>query len=545
MVGQSSIAIVLDNIATVESQRSRYCPVCLIHLVLIENNRLQQDSLLSRKHNMSSTSEASTANQELDLPVQDKRTYHAFTLPKNGLRCLVIHDPVDETKNDSEEDEEMEEEDEEMEEDGEEGGENNKNSGGKGSGGGHKAAVSTTVAVGQLHDGANWPGRAHLTEHLLFLGSQKYPTENELDAYLNKHGGHSNAYTDLDHTCYFMDCSSNALQGALDRWAASMTAPLLQVGSVEREIQAIESEHQKNVLSDYWRFFQLSKRLMLTSTPKPNATSISSVEASKHPYASFGNGCFDSLVPQSASSATATPKAKEGLDEKVKKDDNKQARITALRDAVAEFVQLYYKAELMTLTVSSSHSIDDMVKWVTMYFSDVPSGGDDSRPLCHDPPPVLPNLTLDHWTLPVSLQVVPTREGRTLELQWPLPREMQSLYETKPTRILSHLLGHEGPGSLVALLRQQQWAQDLCADDVSRSNRHFCIFQVQIELTTTGWQHHVSDIVRLVFAYLQLLREGSGIPSWVYEELKVTAGTLSMYFMLLKMNEYKCTRMFF
>jgi insulysin len=338
------------------------------------------------------------------------------------------------------------------------------------------------------------------------------------------------------------------LQGALDRWASSMTAPLLDVGSVEREIQAIESEHQKNVLSDYWRFFQLSKRLMLTSKPKPNATSANSVEAAKHPYASFGNGCFDSLVPASASSsttinspATATDNStdndeKEGSEENGN-NDNKQARITALRDAVAEFVQLYYKAEFMTLTVSSSHSIDDMVKWVTMYFSDVPSsGGDENRPLCHDPPPVLPNLTLDDWTLPVSVQVVPTREGRTLELQWPLPREMQSLYVAKPTRILSHLLGHEGPGSLVALLRQQQWAQDLCADDVSRSNRSFCIFQVQVELTTTGWQHHVSDIVRLVYAYLQLLQEGSGIPSWVYEELKVTAGTFSKY-MLLEMNE--------
>lgn len=465
---------------------------------------------------MSTAADAAATTPELDLPVQDKRTYHAFTLPKNGLRCLVIHDPVDEKNYDNEEEEEEEEGNGDNGGEDKEEGNNNNSSGSTG----HKAAVSTTVSVGQLHDGADWPGRAHLTEHLLFLGSKSYPTENELDAYLSKHGGHSNAYTDLDHTCYFMDCSSTALEGALDRWAASLTAPLLDVGSVEREIQAIESEHQKNVLSDYWRFFQLSKRLMLTSKPKQNASSIPNTEASKHPYASFGNGCFDSLVPSSSSSTSTTDN-----DEKGQEDANKQARITALRDAVAEFVQLYYKAECMTVTVSSSHSIADMVKWVTLYFSDIPS----ENPTCHDPAPVLPKLTLDDWTLPVSLQIVPTREGRTLELQWPLPREMQSLYEAKPTRILSHLLGHEGPGSLVALLRQQQWAQDLCADDVSRSNRHFCIFQVQVELTTTGWQH-VPDIVRLVYAYLQLLQrndDGSGscIPSWVYEELKVTAGT--------------------
>ena len=104
---------------------------------------------------------------------------------------------------------------------------------------------------------------------------------------------------------------------------------------------------------------------------------------------------------------------------------------------------------------------------------------------------------------------------------------MQSLYESKPTRLLSHLLGHEGPGSLLSVLRQQQWAQDLCADDVSKSNRQFSIFTVQIDLTELGWKHHVNDIVRLVYAYLLLLRKGDGnegIPEWVYEELKVTAG---------------------
>lgn len=54
-----------------------------------------------------------------------------------------------------------------------------------------KAALSTTIGAGQLHDGADWPGRAHLLEHLLFLGSKAFPKENELDSWLTQHGGHS------------------------------------------------------------------------------------------------------------------------------------------------------------------------------------------------------------------------------------------------------------------------------------------------------------------------------------------------------------------
>jgi len=31
---------------------------------------------------------------------------------------------------------------------------------------------------------------------MLFLGSKKYPSENEYERYLSEHGGGSNAYTD-------------------------------------------------------------------------------------------------------------------------------------------------------------------------------------------------------------------------------------------------------------------------------------------------------------------------------------------------------------
>lgn len=40
-------------------------------------------------------------------------------------------------------------------------------------------------------------GLSHYLEHMLFMGSKKYPNENEYDQYLQQHGGSSNAYTDL------------------------------------------------------------------------------------------------------------------------------------------------------------------------------------------------------------------------------------------------------------------------------------------------------------------------------------------------------------
>lgn len=67
----------------------------------------------------------------------------------------------------------------------------------------------------------------HYTRHMqmLFLGTEKFPDENEYNQYLNKHGGSSNAYTDMEWTNYYFDCSADHLEGALDRFSQFFIAP--------------------------------------------------------------------------------------------------------------------------------------------------------------------------------------------------------------------------------------------------------------------------------------------------------------------------------
>jgi secreted Zn-dependent insulinase-like peptidase len=52
------------------------------------------------------------------------------------------------------------------------------------------------------------------------------------------------------------------------------------------------------------------------------------------------------------------------------------------------------------------------------------------------------------------LRVVPVMQEHELELSWLVPPQTP-LFRTKPTRYLSHLLGHEGKGSLLSLLRDR------------------------------------------------------------------------------------------
>lgn len=57
-----------------------------------------------------------------------------------------------------------------------------------------RSGAALDVRVGSWHDPQEFPGLAHAVEHFLFLGTQKYPGENDYGMFLNAHGGSSNAY---------------------------------------------------------------------------------------------------------------------------------------------------------------------------------------------------------------------------------------------------------------------------------------------------------------------------------------------------------------
>lgn len=61
------------------------------------------------------------------------------------------------------------------------------------------------VNVGYSSDPDTLPGLAHFLEHMLFLGTEKYPDEGYYQAFLQERGGSSNAYTDFEHTNFFFD----------------------------------------------------------------------------------------------------------------------------------------------------------------------------------------------------------------------------------------------------------------------------------------------------------------------------------------------------
>ena len=105
------------------------------------------DRSISRIYGYAST------ERKIEKSLSDDRVYHQFILP-NSIPVTVVHDRKSE-----------------------------------------KSSCSLGVRVGAAMDPL--PGIAHITEHAVFLGSQKYPVENEYKNFLNQNGGSSNAGTGI------------------------------------------------------------------------------------------------------------------------------------------------------------------------------------------------------------------------------------------------------------------------------------------------------------------------------------------------------------
>lgn len=121
-----------------------------------------------------------------------------------------------------------------------------------------RAAAALDVHVGSFSDPVDIPGLAHFTEHMSFLGNSKYPQEEEFMSFLSTHGGSSNAYTADEDTCYYFDVNAEQLEESLDRFSQFFISPLFTESMTSRELNAIDSEHAKNLNNDGFRIYQVS-----------------------------------------------------------------------------------------------------------------------------------------------------------------------------------------------------------------------------------------------------------------------------------------------
>ncbi|VBB75920.1 Putative zinc protease [Podospora comata] len=112
-------------------------------------------------------------------------------------------------------------------------------------------------------------------------------------------------------------------------------------------------------------------------------------------------------------------------------------------------------------------------------------------------------FTKDH--LGVQIFAKPAMGTRELTLILPF-MEQENFYETQPGGYISHLFGHEGPGSIMSYVKSKGWANALSARSSNICPGSPDQFDIGITLTEEGFENY-KGIVKVVFEYIALLRE--------------------------------------
>lgn len=130
-----------------------------------------------------------------------------------------------------------------------------------------KSGAALAVGSGSLAEPTSSPGLAHFLEHMLFMGTEKYPDENIYWNFITNHGGQANAFTDNDRTVYMFSISNDAFLPALDQFSQFFISPLFNPAGVAREMHAVDQEYRRYVTSDDWRVMGLIQALSNPASP--------------------------------------------------------------------------------------------------------------------------------------------------------------------------------------------------------------------------------------------------------------------------------------
>ncbi|OGJ38403.1 MAG: hypothetical protein A2383_03030 [Candidatus Pacebacteria bacterium RIFOXYB1_FULL_39_46] len=102
--------------------------------------------------------------------------------------------------------------------------------------------VMTLVNTGSRFEPKGKEGIAHFFEHIVFKGTQKYPTAHQLSATVDSLGADFNAFTSYEYTGYYVKAAAKHLPVALDVVSDLLLAPLIRPEDVEREKSVIAEE---------------------------------------------------------------------------------------------------------------------------------------------------------------------------------------------------------------------------------------------------------------------------------------------------------------
>ena len=377
---------------------------------------------------------------KIKKPLSDKSDYKLIKL-HTGLEILLIHDPF--TKS---------------------------------------SASSMAINAGSVHD--NTIGMAHFCEHMLFLGTKKYPSPSIFTDNLQKYNGVYNAYTDKDKTVYFFEINNDGFIEQLNIFASFFDKPLFNESYVNKEINAINSEHEKNKNND----------LFVTDFIVKNEANQNS------PFRKFECGNNYTL-------------------------DNNNKKLT---QELKYYFDNFYTNDNMKLVILSNYTIENMTKLIEENFI---SGYVGKLPKLK----VQNKLSYNYYKTIKDLKELPiydldkdftkliyykSFDGKNkINFYFTI----KSLYNIlskniNPEKYFKYMLKFRGENSFVNTLINKGFINNIKISTEEKTEFYY-LYKVSFLLTEKGIDNYIL-IIKLFFGYINLIKT-EGINKEIYDEINV------------------------
>ena len=324
-----------------------------------------------------------------------------------------------------------------------------------------KSSAALSVGAGQWHDPKEYPGTAHFLEHMLFMGTKRFPDEEGYHKFIQDHGGANNAYTAFDKTVYGASIQNEYFVELLDRLSDFFVDPLLSISGVEREFKAVDSENTNCKAHDGWRNIQV----------------IKTTARDDHPFSSFAVGNAETL-------GQIPPETLRGWFEE------------------------HYSPESMNVAIYSPLSCDELSEAVAQYFSRIPT-----RKTA--PPYKAEILSSDQKGH--LLVMKPLKSIQEVEMIWEMPQTMSGRHTLNMLRVIAKALNSKEPGSLYDRLNKKQAIESLHAVAIQWSKENN-LFAISASLSDWGLENR-EWVVDTIFQAINTYQRQS-IPQHVYDELE-------------------------
>lgn len=302
----------------------------------------------------------------------------------------------------------------------------------------------------------------------MFMGSRHLPKPNAINDFIERHGGSLNAWTGTEYANYHFSCERQALEQTLPAFADTLRQPLIDIEAMQNEMRSIDAEFKFKRKDDLRRLYQIHKE---TCNPA-------------HPFSKFSVGNMDTYGQH-------TPEA--------------------LRAMLKTFHRQYYCASNMCLCIATPLPVSELRQLVEQSFGGFARGAqaNEDWPALYTP-----------QQLGVEIAIRPLQKARRLIVTFALPG-LHNEFKTKPLNYISHLLGDEGTGSLLAYLKDKGWANNLIAGSGIEGDA-FKDFNISFQLTRQGLTHR-DDVLAALFSYLALVRQSVDEPWRFHEKAQLSA----------------------